>query len=115
MLDMHIKMNYYIDLCDTGFHPITVAKPHETNRSQRNEKTRLIIKRVIFIARRKLFSERFQREVNASGSTHRSRGPPAVRNVSTARAREKPEIFCKLPVTWAISRPPHHLGFSLST
>src|SRR3954467_13924563 len=34
-------------------------KPHETSRSQRNEKPRLIIKRVIFIARRKVFSERF--------------------------------------------------------
>src|ERR1041385_4455696 len=57
-----------------------------------------------FIARRKVFSERFQREVNASGSTrwsHSSKfypnrrycGPPAVRNVSTARAREKPGMF----------------------
>src|SRR3954467_4806776 len=51
-----------------------------------------------------MFSERFQREVNAAGSTHgsrsskfylnrRFRGPPAVRNVSTARAREKPGMF----------------------
>src|ERR1041385_4515181 len=36
-----------LDLCDTGFRPITVARPHEINHNQRNEKPRLIIKRVI--------------------------------------------------------------------
>src|SRR3954471_1725435 len=90
-----------LDLATPGFTRSPSRKPHETSRSQRNEKPRLIIKRVIFIACRKVFSKRFQREVKASGSTHRSRsskfypnrrycGPPAVRNVSTGRPREKP-------------------------
>src|SRR3954470_5902942 len=93
-----------LDLCDTGFHPITVAKTARDQPQPTERKPRLIIKRHIFIARRKVFLERFQRQVNASGSTHRSRsskfypnrrycGPPTVRNVSTARAREKPGMF----------------------
>ena len=52
-----------------GFTRSPSRKPHKTSRSQRNEKPRLISKWDIFIVRRKVFSERFQCEVNASGST----------------------------------------------
>src|SRR3954468_17849287 len=66
---------------------------------------------------RKMFSERYQREVNAAGSTRRSRslkfypnrrycGPPAVRNVNTAREREKPGMFLQTS---------SHLGYIKTT
>src|ERR1041385_7183809 len=58
-----------LDLCDTGFHPITVAKTARDQPQPTEQKPRLLIKRDILIAHRKVFSERFQREVNASGST----------------------------------------------
>src|ERR1041385_9191180 len=106
-----------LDLCDTGFHPITVAKNARDQPQPTERKPCLIIKWVIFRARRKVFSERFQREVNASGSTHRSLsskfypnrrycGPAAVRNVSTARAREKPGLFLQTA---------SHLGYIKTT
>src|SRR4051794_24808488 len=45
-----------LDLCDTGFHPITVAKTARDQPKPTERKTPLIIKRDIFIARRKVFS-----------------------------------------------------------
>src|SRR3954470_2498464 len=93
-----------LDLCDTGFHTITVVQTARDQPQPTERKPRLIIKRVIFIACRKVFSEWFQREVNAASSTRCSRsskfypnrrycGPSAVRNVNTARVREKPRMF----------------------
>src|ERR1041385_3208587 len=52
--------------CDIGFRPITVAKTARDQPQPTERKPRLIIKRDIFIARRKVFLERFQREVNAA-------------------------------------------------
>src|ERR1041385_8318354 len=49
-----------------GFTRSPSRKPHKTSCSQRNENPCLISKRDIFIARRKMFSERLEREVNAT-------------------------------------------------